>query len=656
MNQRVGQFFLFLILLGLVGGILGQWYLSVGFDPRNPAWWQWLWAASIHPEGLPDELLKPAFLTAIVAGLLFVVVGFLMTRARNETMSGGHKSKNLYGSARWAKLKDIKKARLLRKAGVVVGGFPAKLGKILELRDNSPSHVMAFAPTRTGKGVSLIIATLLRWRSSSVTLDIKGENYAKTAGWLAKLGNFVVRFEPTAIDPTNTMRFNPLAEVRTGTMRDVADCQNIANMVIDPDGKGLYDYWRQEGWGWLSVVLLHVIYKVRKEEQRIACFDDVNTFLSGIMTVEPPAEAIESAREGASKETQATENAMAAEDNFVKILNGMAAYDHGSSHVNKVVRGGANSLAIMAPQQRSGVHGNAKTQLTLYADPIIARNTAVSDFKLSDIMNGDKPMSLFLVFSPSDIARIRPLIRIMLNMFLRRLTEEMEFGEGSKPKSGFKRLLTKFSFRRKGGNFLGGKGYKYKLLLMLDELISTGKLDVFEESLAFLAGYGIRCYIIIQDIKQLFKTYGKDTSIMGNCHIRTAFVPNDPETAEHLAKMLGKVTVVQRRRSQSGKSGQMSGSVSDNIHETSRDLMTADEIMRIPMINIDPDGIDKPKPGDMLIFVGGQPPIYGKQRLYFLDPELDGQSSIRPPKMPDFSNTPVNLNVSSTMEKTHEAA
>lgn len=634
MTQTRAHFLLVAILLGSIAAILMQWNMAVGFDPTMLEWWNWLAAVIMHPDGVPDEMLTPAIWTLIAAVSAMAMVGIWASRARNETVQGKRKSKDLHGSARWATLKDIKKAHLLRKAGVVIGGFQAAFGRVLELRHNGAEHVLVAAATRTGKGVSLIIATLLRWRSSAVTLDIKGENYAKTAGWLEKLGHFVVRFEPTALDPSKTMRFNPLAEVRMDTMRDVADCQNIAHMVVDPDGKGLFDYWRQEGWGWLSIVLLHVLYKVRKEEGRTANFDDVNTFLGGIQTVEPPAEALESAQAGAAAEVD--DNAMEAEDNFVKILSAMAEYDHGHSHVNKTVQNGANSLAIMAPQQRSGVHGNAKTQLTLYADPIIARNTAVSDFRLSDIMNGEKPMSMFLVFSPANIARIRPLVRIILSLFLHRLTEEMEFGEGSVRKSWWQTMIAKFAVRRALDKATGGKGYKHKLLLMLDELPAMGKMEVLEESLAFLAGYGIRCYIIVQDLKQLFKAYGKETSIVGNCHVRVGFVPNDLQTAEFFSKMLGKETIVMKRRSSSGKPGAV-GSNSDSIAETVRDLMTPDEVMRIPMLSVDPDGKSKPKPGDMLVFVGGQPPIYGKQRLYFLDKELSQQSNIRPPRMPDFT-------------------
>jgi type IV secretion system protein VirD4 len=330
---------------------------------------------------------------------------------------------------------------------------------------------------------------------------------------------------------------------------------------------------------------------VRRDEHRTACFDDVNTFLSGITG------------DGDAEES---------DDNFEHILAEMASFDHGKSHVNKEVRRGANSMMIKAPQERSGVHSTAKTQLTVFADPIIARNTATSDFRLHDLMNGDAPMALFLVVSPADKDRLRPLLRIILNLFMRRLTERMAFGAGQ--------TLA---------------GYKHRLLLMLDEFTSIGKLEIFEESLAFMAGYGLKAMIIVQNTEQLFKHYGRDESIMSNCKIRVAFTPNKLETAKLLSDMTGKATIVQKRRSRSGRMGDL-GSVSDNLAETSRPLLTPDECMRLQII--DTEG-RKPVPGDALIFVAGLPPILGRQKLYFLDRELSRRSKMTPPQMA-FSSTP----------------
>ncbi|WP_417519123.1 type IV secretory system conjugative DNA transfer family protein [Marinobacter sp.] len=573
----------------MITAILWQWHLAVGFDALDLRWWQWSLSAATHPAGLPDEMLYPALWIGITGLLSMFGVLALASRANNSTVRGNRKGDELHGSARWAKLRDLKKARLFRKDGVVVGGWPTWFGRIRELRHDGPEHVLVWAPTRTGKGVSLILSTLLSWRESILCLDIKGENFAKTGGWLASIGHKVLRFEPSATN--GSARFNPLAEVRVDTEQDIADCQNIAAMIIDPDGQGMKDYWRQEGYGWLSVVLLHVIYRVRRDENRAACFDDVNTFLSGITG------------DGEAEES---------DDNFEHILADMAAFDHGKAHVNKEVRRGANSMMIKAPQERSGVHSTAKTQLTVFADPIIARNTATSDFRLHDLMNGDVPMALFLVVSPADKDRLRPLLRIILNLFMRRMTERMEFGSGQ--------TLA---------------GYKHRLLLMLDEFTAIGKLEIFEESLAFMAGYGLKAMIIVQNTEQLFKHYGRDESIMANCKIRIAFTPNKLETAKLLSDMTGKATIVQKRRSHSGRMGDL-GSVSDNLAETSRPLLTPDECMRLQII--DTEG-RKPVPGDALIFVAGLPPILGRQKLYFLDRELSRRSQMTPPQMA-ISSTP----------------
>lgn len=582
-----------LILIAMITAILWQWHLAVGFNALDLRWWQWSLDAATHPAGLPDGMLYPALWIGITGLLCMFGVLALAARANNSTLKGNRKGDELHGSARWAKLKDLKKARLFRKDGVVIGGCPSWFGRIRELRHDGPEHVLVWAPTRTGKGVSLILPTLLSWRESILCLDIKGENFAKTGGWLASIGHKVLRFEPSA--STGSARFNPLAEVRIDTEQDIADCQNIAAMIIDPDGQGMKDYWRQEGYGWLSVVLLHVIYRVRRDENRAACFDDVNTFLSGITG------------DGDAEES---------DDNFEHILADMAAFDHGKSHVNKEVRRGANSMMIKAPQERSGVHSTAKTQLTVFADPIIARNTATSDFRLHDLMNDDAPMALFLVVSPADKDRLRPLLRIILNLFMRRLTERMEFGSGQTV-----------------------AGYKHRLLLMLDEFTSIGKLEIFEESLAFMAGYGLKAMIIVQNTEQLFKHYGRDESIMANCKIRIAFTPNKLETAKLLSDMTGKATIVQKRRSHSGRMGDL-GSVSDNLAETSRPLLTPDECMRLQII--DTEG-RKPVPGDALIFVAGLPPILGRQKLYFLDRELSRRSQMTPPQMAIQSTTPASL-------------
>ncbi|GAB6053096.1 conjugal transfer protein TraG [Magnetospira thiophila] len=567
------------VFLAALAAILLQWRGAVGFDPLDGRWWVWLWQTATHTRGLPDDLLWPVYWTGAAGFAALALVLHLSARAGARTLAGGRQRDDLHGSARWALWKDVKRAGLAGRRGVVVGGWKQWLGT-RTLWHDGPEHVLAFARTRSGKGVGLVVPTLLTWEHSVLVLDIKGENHALTAGWRAQQGHRILRFEPTAT--AGSIRFNPLAEVRLGSGYDIADCQNIAAMVVDPEGKGLKDYWMQEGWSWLSVVLLHVLYRTRREAERTANLSDVNGFMSACASGGPD------------------------EDDFAALLEDMLAYDHGVDHVDREVRRGANRMKIKAPQERSGVHSSASVQLALYADPIVARNIADSDFRLDDLMNGPTPAALYIIVQPSDIDRLRPLIRVILNVFLRRLTGTLAFEDG--------RAVA---------------GYRHRLLLMLDEFTSIGKLEIFERALAFMAGYGLKAFIIVQDMAQLQQAYGREESIMSNCHVRIAYAPNRVETAKVLSDMTGKQTVVQMKRARSARPGEI-GSVSDSLAETSRPLLTADECMRLKGMERRPNG--RVIPGDMLIFAAGTPPILGRQRLYFRDKDLLRRARVPAPQ------------------------
>jgi type IV secretion system protein VirD4 len=100
-----------------------------------------------------------------------------------------------YGSARWADIKEVRRAGLLGPDGVVLG----RLGGSY-LRHDGPEHVLCFAPTRSGKGVGLVIPTLLTWPHSTIVHDIKGENFQLTSGWRARFGSvlLMIRLIPLA--------------------------------------------------------------------------------------------------------------------------------------------------------------------------------------------------------------------------------------------------------------------------------------------------------------------------------------------------------------------------------------------------------------------------------------------------------------------------
>lgn len=141
-----------------------------------------------------------------------------------------------------------------------------------------------------------------------------------------------------------------------------------------------------------------------------------------------------------------------------------------------------------------------------------------SDFKIHDLMNHDKPVSLYLIVPPSDIDRMMPAFRIIVELLYRRNVEKMEFDLKDK----------------------NTKANKHRLLMLLDEFPQLGKLETFETAMGVIAGYGIKAFVICQSVMQINKLYGKDNGIISNCEVQVYYAPNDQETAEQLARMLGK--------------------------------------------------------------------------------------------------------------------
>lgn len=171
-----------------------------------------------------------------------------------------------YGSARWASEVEVERAGLLSDRGVLLGRYAGHY-----LRHDGPEHVMAFAPTRSGKGVGLVVPTLLAWTGSTIVHDIKGENWTLTAGWRARFSHCLL-FNPTDV---RSARYNPLLEVRRGA-DEVRDTQNIADILVDPEGAlERRNHWEKTSHSLLVGAILHVLYA--EEEKTLA---RVATFLS----------------------------------------------------------------------------------------------------------------------------------------------------------------------------------------------------------------------------------------------------------------------------------------------------------------------------------------------------------------------------------------
>jgi len=551
------------------------WYGKLYYPWQGINWY--IQAGSDYP-----ALFTRQFILALSTGGLLFGVGLLVIVVYRPITRG---NKSLYGTAKWANYKDVQDTGLIQPPkgsnAVVVGGFKHK-NAIRYLYHQGPEHVLGFAPSRSGKGVALMLPTLFTWLDSVVILDIKGEGWALTSGWRKTYAkNKVLKFDPTD-SSGNGARFNPLEEIRINTGHDVADAQIIANMIVDPDGHGLIDHWQKTSYALLTGVILHLLYKHQAQEIQPPCLPDVIACLS--------------------------DPAIPPEEFFAE----MQENDYYDGLPHPVASTAAQDQLNRAEREASSVLSSTISYLTLYRDPILARNVAKSDFRIDDLMNHADPISLYLVLRPSDKERLMPLTRLIITMITTRLTARMEFEDGA-----------------------AVQHYKHKLLLLLDEFTALRKLELLEQQLPFLAGYGIKCYFLIQDLKQLHRWYTGDESITPNCHIRISFAANEIKTAGYLSNATGETTVIKVHTTASGsRMSAMLGRVNQSYSEVKRPLLTPDEVMRLPTPVKDKDGKIQ-KPGEMLIFVAGQPPIRGTQPLYFMDSVFSARAKVPAPTASD---------------------
>ena len=527
--------------LGFQAQLGPPWFTVLGFPFYLPPSFFWWWYA--YDAYAPDIFMEGAFIAASGGFIaVAVAIGMSVWRAREA------KKVETYGSARWAGTEEVKSAGLLGPDGVVLGRYDHDY-----LRHDGPEHVLCFAPTRSGKGVGLVVPSLLTWPGSAIVHDIKGENWQLTAGFRARHGRVLL------FDPTNAQSsaYNPLLEVRRGEW-EVRDVQNIADILVDPEGSlEKRNHWEKTSHALLVGAILHVLYA--ETDKTLA---GVAAFLSD------PKRPIEST------------------------LAAMMTTAHlGEAGTHPVIASAARELLNKSDNERSGVLSTAMSFLGLYRDPVVAEVTRRCDWRIGDIVTARRPTTLYLVVPPSDINRTKPLIRLILNQVGRRLTEDLQ-----------------------------AKAGRHRLLLMLDEFPALGRLDFFESALAFMAGYGLKSFLIAQSLNQIEKAYGANNSILDNCHVRVSFATNDERTAKRVSDALGTATEMKAMKNYAGhRLSPWLGHLMVSRSETARPLLTPGEVMQLP-------------PADEIVMVAGIPPIRAKKARYYEDDRF--KERILPPPAP----------------------
>lgn len=386
--------------------------------------------------------------------------------------------KSLFGDARFAKHNEIKKAGLLGEKGIIVGKLDNRY-----LAFDGQQHAIISAPTRSGKGVGIVIPNLLNWSDSVVVLDIKQENWDITSAFRRKYGQECYLFNPAAAD-YRTHRYNPLAYISDDPNFRIDDVQKIANMLF-PDQPGTDVIWTATP----RSLFLGVVLFLAETPGKLVTLGQV------------------------LRETLADGDGS---EYFAKIINDRA--ESGEPLSNACVRALNSYISISAENTRTGVMTSFRSRLELWMNPLVDAATSANDFDLRDVRK--RRMSIYLGVTPDNLDRMAPLLSLFFQQLLDLNTREL-------PNQN--------------------KAIKYTCMLLMDEFTAIGKIGILSKGISYIAGYWLRMMPIIQSPAQLVEVYGKDTAqtFTTNHALNIIYPPkaSETQTARDISEWLGYQTV-----------------------------------------------------------------------------------------------------------------
>lgn len=462
-----------------------------------------------------------------------------------------------FGKDAWARHEDLAAAQLFAAQGSVIGKFESEI-----IAFDGPEHQLLIGASRSGKGRGQAIPTLLATPHSVLVVDVKGElafgdarhGFPGTAGFRQQLGP-VLAFAPTRAD---SVRFNPLFEIPRGA-HEVRAAQNLTDVLFGAhEDRQSKDFWLRSASNLVAPIIIHTLYFEPLERKTLAV---VREKLRNLV------QTCEEMRRTLHRKNPVT----------------------GQAEVHPEVLHAAESFLSAEERMRSGIQATAESVFGLFADPLVAANTATSDFRIGDLMCGDKPVSLYLQPPPSDVQRLMPLMRLIVDFSGRSLMESQTHDATGRLK-------------------------QHRLVMVLDEFPMLGRIEFFETMMGAMAGYGLKALLVCQSLNHITKAYGRDNVILDNCHIVTSYSAADGESAKRIADMAGEVWEVRESKTQKRPKpilGFAHGSTT--LREERRPLLLPADVRALPR-------------DEQLIFVAGCKPIrakkiqFDKERIFFERP------------------------------------
>ena len=503
------------------------WLAAIHRNPLGADLWTWLdaWgrvSAGIYPQAEQDRLIRSLFYASLLVYFvpLYVVLNGMLQKHRRA----------LHGSARWANDKEIRNANLVQDDGIVIGKHKGEI-----LRFPGQQFVLLAAPTRSGKGVGVVIPNLLTYTGSVVVLDIKQENYNITAGYRnSVLGQETWLFNPFAEDrepdtgraDPRTHRYNPLSSITDGVFR-VGDILAIGNAIWPTGGKDAF--WNDNA---RNLFLAIVLFLCEMQGRR----------LKDESLPHYPVTMGEVLRQSSGRGTG---------QSVKKYLQSLIeTYPWLSSECLDAM---ANFLSA-SDDVLASILSTFNAPLTIWRNPVVDAATSQNDFDLADVRT--KPMSVYIGITPDHLEDAKLLINLVFSQLVNLNTKQL-------PQDNPQR-------------------YRYPCLLLMDEFTAIGKVNILAKAVSYIAGYNLRLLPIIQSLSQLESVYGREDTrtFVTNHAMQILFAPREQKDANEYSEMLGTFTEKGISESRSKQILDPKGS-SESISDQKRALMLPQELKEL---------------------------------------------------------------------------
>jgi len=471
------------LALALAGGLyLSGWliltFLQVGTKTLEfRTYWDYIQAMNL-PDYQPyaGRIRWAGYIGFGVPLLLWFGLVVLLAKAKPQSM---------HGDARFAGKGELSKHGMLKEAdnGILVGKFGGDL-----VRLPGQQFVILAAPTRSGKGVGIVIPNLLEYGESMVVLDIKQENYEITSGWRASQGQEIYLFNPFAEDK-RTHRWNPLSYISTDPSFRVSDLMSISAMLY-PDGSDDQKFWVSQSRNAFLAFSLYLLEKWDYDEtQKLPEKNRLQRTLGQIYRLSS----------GDGTDLRKFYQKLASEP----FLSGNA-------------KGAFANLLSQAEETFASILGTLKEPLNAWINPVLDAATSADDFLLTDVRK--KKMTIYIGILPNKLAESRLIINLFFSQLINVNTKEL-------PQNN--------------------KELKHQCLMLMDEFTSIGKVNILASSVSYMAGYNMRLLPIIQSMAQLDATYGKEVArtLITNHALQIIYAPREQQDANDYSEMLGYTTV-----------------------------------------------------------------------------------------------------------------